>query len=351
MLAGGRKLALPLLVLGAPFAVIALATTSSLLTPPCSLADPTSAGASPGGWITTGATIDPTYGGGAYPQYYNQGLSYAELGATPGYPNYARGLLTHALGIQGGPEGLPGGFALLARPVGSDSPGIRILKSDVGSGQAGNPHYTIDLHPRIAQLLGFDGKQDIQIKAAGNHPGLNPQYAADDSTSPDCEPSTTALTLTPGERARILPDGTAAAPQDAPTQVKLAIAAANQIHTKPYSINPDGAAQHYGPLSQPWPAYDCSGTVSYVLYQAGLHSVQADVSGNLETWGQPGPGTWITVYANPTHTWITIAGLAFDTANYGGPNIPTGTGPRWRQNPTGNLQDGMRYAIRHPAGL
>ena len=55
---------------------------------------------------------------------------------------------------------------------------------------------------------------------------------------------------------------------------------------------------HYGPLSSLWPAYDCSGAVSYVLYKAGLHSVWPDVSGTLEHWGQPGPGRWITVYAN-----------------------------------------------------
>ncbi|MBV8991973.1 MAG: hypothetical protein JO372_25735, partial [Solirubrobacterales bacterium] len=45
-----------------------------------------------------------------------------------------------------------------------------------------------------------------------------------------------------------------------------------------------------------------------------------------------------------------IAGLAFDTADYGGPNIPAGSGPRWRYNPTGNLADGGDYVVRHPAG-
>ena len=88
-----------------------------------------------------------------------------------------------------------------------------------------------------------------------------------------------------------------------------------------------------------------------MLYKAGLHSQWADVSGTLEGWGQPGPGRWITVYANSEHTFIVIAGLAFDTADFGGPNIPAGSGPRWRQNPLGNLQDGLSYVVRHPAGL
>lgn len=153
-------------------ATIALASMTTLLTPPCPTATLSTAGI--GGWITTGATEDPTSVGGAYQQYYNGGLSYAELGATPGYPNYTAGLLAQALGLTAGRYGLPGGFAILVRPVGSNSAGIRILKSDIGSGQAGDPHYTIDLHPRIAALLHFDGKQDIEVKAAGNDPGVPP---------------------------------------------------------------------------------------------------------------------------------------------------------------------------------
>jgi murein DD-endopeptidase MepM/ murein hydrolase activator NlpD len=175
------RLAVPMLVAAVPFGTIALASMVTLVTPQCSLAGtgPISAG----GWITTGATLDPTYTGGAYQHYYNNGLSYAELGATPGYPNYDGGLLAHALGLPGGQYGLPPGFPLLVRPVGSGSDGIRILKSDIGSGQAGDPHYTIDLHPRIAQLLNFNGKEDIQVKAAGNDPGASPSSLAGDCTS------------------------------------------------------------------------------------------------------------------------------------------------------------------------
>ncbi|MGI8559711.1 MAG: 3D domain-containing protein [Solirubrobacteraceae bacterium] len=185
-------------------------------------------------------------------------------------------------------------------------------------------------------------------------PGRQPstsagQAAGGASWTPACDQlaGTATLQLIPGQQARILADGTAAAPQNAPTAVKLAIAAANEIHTKPY---PDPVA-HFGSLAYPWPAYDCSGTVSYVLYKAGLHSSWPDVSGTLEQWGLSGPGRWITVYANSGHTWIVIAGLAFDTADYGGPNIPGGSGPRWRSDPIGNLADGLSYVVRHPAGL
>ena len=139
-----------------------------------------------------------------------------------------------------------------------------------------------------------------------------------------------------GEHARILPNGDAVAPADAPAAVKLAIAAGNLIHTLAYP-EPD---THYGSLAKLWPAYDCSGATSLLLYAAHLLSPTPLDSTELENYGQPGPGHWITVYANPTHTWIVIAGIALDTANYGGPPIPAGTGPRWRREPLGNLNDG-----------
>jgi 3D (Asp-Asp-Asp) domain-containing protein len=155
------------------------------------------------------------------------------------------------------------------------------------------------------------------------------------------------LGLTAAQTAAIQADGSALAPADAPTAVKVAIAAGNQIHTSPYPV-PD---VHYGPLSQPWPAYDCSGATSFVLYTAGLLGANAETSGELETYGQPGPGRWITLYANSAHVWIVTAGIALDTAEYGGPPIPAGSGPRWRTDATANLQDGAAYVVRHPPGL
>jgi 3D (Asp-Asp-Asp) domain-containing protein len=150
-----------------------------------------------------------------------------------------------------------------------------------------------------------------------------------------------------GENAVILSDGRALAPADAPSAVRLAIAAGNLIRSLPYPA-PD---VHYGSLARLWPAYDCSGAVSFVLYGAGLLGTSALDSTGLESYGLPGPGRWITIYANPAHTWIVVAGIALDTASYGGPSVPTGSGPRWRKEPLANLNDGTRYAARHPAGL
>jgi len=113
-------------------------------------------------------------------------------------------------------------------------------------------------------------------------------YVSDASaTSCAAIASTEPLDLTPGEEATILPDGQATAPASAPAAVKQLIAAGNQIATLPYP-NPD---VHYGPLAQLWPAYDCSGSTSYVLYKAGLFTSEvANVAAQFVSWGQAGPG-------------------------------------------------------------
>jgi peptidoglycan hydrolase-like protein with peptidoglycan-binding domain len=147
----------------------------------------------------------------------------------------------------------------------------------------------------------------------------------------------------PTGTTRINPDGTATGPAGAPTVVQEVVAAANQIIDTSYCY----AGGHGSWKSS---CYDCSGSVSYALHGGGLLSSPED-STQLESYGAPGPGKWITIYADPSHTWIVVAGRAFDTANFGGPNIPAGTGPRWRSDPTGNLADGGDYVVRHPPGL
>lgn len=143
--------------------------------------------------------------------------------------------------------------------------------------------------------------------------------------------------------ATINPDGTATAPAGAPAAVTQMIAAANRIIGTRYVWGG-------GHSSFDASGYDCSGAVSYALHGGGLLSSPQDSTG-LESFGSSGPGQWVTVYADPSHTWVVIAGIAFDTANFGGPNIPSGNGPRWRTDPTGNLSDGGGYVVRHPAGL
>ncbi|MGH3260661.1 MAG: peptidoglycan-binding domain-containing protein, partial [Trebonia sp.] len=139
-------------------------------------------------------------------------------------------------------------------------------------------------------------------------------------------------------------DGTVNAPSGAPELVQEVIAAANQIIDTPYIYA--GGHAHWRSTG-----YDCSGAVSYALHGANLLTAPED-STELESYGSPGPGKWITVYADAGHTFVVVAGLAFDTAHYG-PTTPGGSGPRWLHPgyATANLSDGGNYVVRHPSGL
>jgi cell wall-associated NlpC family hydrolase len=138
---------------------------------------------------------------------------------------------------------------------------------------------------------------------------------------------------TPGEKAVLASNGLASAPASAPPAVKAAIAAANSIATTPYVWGGGhGSWYSYG--------YDCSGAVSFALYGAGLLETPL-TSGALESYGEPGPGRWITIYANATHTYAVIAGLRWDTVG-----DASGTGPRWHPEPP--YPEG--FVVRHPTG-
>jgi peptidoglycan hydrolase-like protein with peptidoglycan-binding domain len=145
-------------------------------------------------------------------------------------------------------------------------------------------------------------------------------------------------------QATLNTDGTATAPADAPGAVQNAVAAANSIIDDPYIYGG-------GHASFTDSGYDCSGAVSFALHGGDLLNSPED-SSQLESYGQAGPGQWITVYADASHAFVVIAGLAFNTAHYG-PTFPSGSGPRWLQpsDVTANLSDGGDYVVRHPAGL
>jgi peptidoglycan hydrolase CwlO-like protein len=137
--------------------------------------------------------------------------------------------------------------------------------------------------------------------------------------------------LTPGETANFISESEASAPSAAPAAIQSAIAAANSIATTPYIWGGGhGSFESSG--------YDCSGAVSFALHGGGFLESPLDSTG-LETWGEPGPGKWITVYANAGHAWMMIAGLAFDTV--GGP------GPRWHSSPVDSTEG---FIARHPPG-
>lgn len=136
-----------------------------------------------------------------------------------------------------------------------------------------------------------------------------------------------------GGRAGLTPRGLAVAPLDAPPEVQEVIQAGNQIARLPY---------RYGGGHATWidTAYDCSASVSFAFAAAGLIGEPMD-STALARWGDPGPGRWISVYANAGHAWMTVAGLRFDTGGL------RATGSRWQG--TGRGTGG--FVVRHPRGL
>jgi cell wall-associated NlpC family hydrolase len=152
------------------------------------------------------------------------------------------------------------------------------------------------------------------------------------------QPNPATTKLTPEQTATILPTGYAAAPESAPQEVKDAIAAANEIVGKPYVY---GGGHNAKFLSR---GYDCSGTVSYALHGADLLAKPLDSSSFMK-WGAKGPGLWFTIYTNPSHAFVVIAGLRLDTSAAGDPS--GAKGPRWRPV----LRSTKGFTARHPVGF
>ena len=153
--------------------------------------------------------------------------------------------------------------------------------------------------------------------------------------APATAPSTPVHPTVPGDVAKII-HGIAYAPSYAPLQVQRIIWAGNQIRLKPYVLG--GGHGVWNDVG-----YDCSGSVSYVLHAAGLLKTSMD-SSQFEAWGLSGLGQWVTVYTNPGHAFIEVAGIRLDTSSEGDPHPAPGTGPRWRPL----LSDTSAFQPRHP---
>jgi peptidoglycan hydrolase-like protein with peptidoglycan-binding domain len=118
-----------------------------------------------------------------------------------------------------------------------------------------------------------------------------------------------------------------------PSVVGRVVRAANRIQSLPYK---------YGGGHARWKdtGYDCSGSVSYALHGGGLLS-SALTSGGFMSWGQPGPGRRITIYASPGHVYMIVDGRRFDTTGR------DETGSRWQASD----RSSAGYVVRHPTGL
>jgi cell wall-associated NlpC family hydrolase len=129
-------------------------------------------------------------------------------------------------------------------------------------------------------------------------------------------------------------DGAVVAPPGTPLAIARVIGGGNAIATFPYRFG----GGHGSFIDD---AYDCSGSVSYALAAAGMLSAPL-TSGELEQWGVPGPGRWLTVYANAGHTYMYVGGLRFDTSFRDGP-----FGSRWQPS----VRTNAGFVARHWPGL
>jgi hypothetical protein len=323
----------------------------------------------PGRWYEIGATEyggpgDPT--SGDYGSIPNPGESYL-----PSHPqSFAELSVLNRNPANGGTFTFADANALSNLPyltalrVAHDGRERLLLKRDIGYGQgpgqtiANGQPYRLDVWWQAAQSLGIT-KTAVQMQLAprtGSAATLDALPSSNETTGtgeagascPASGAGDIPLPLTPGTQTKILPSGLAAAGEQAPAQVKSMIAAGNRLFGASYLY---GGA-HGTPLSELEPAYDCSSAISYLLHAAGLLGDYAEDSTELESYGKPGPGRYVSIYANAGHAFMYVAGLRFDTveapAYDSGPNSGK-PGPKWRLSPT--IPDWASWTVRHPPGL
>jgi hypothetical protein len=296
-----------------------------------------------------------------------------EPGATgPGVANCAGASGPMQIGVGGGSCGVAGEeYQSLRRYLPDPSLGphdpttavdlaVLVLVKDKGA-PAGQP---IDAY--VDYVRAYNGSGPIADAYAARVMADAHAYQGAGTTAVggDCS-GAVGTPLVAGMKARILAGGEAAAPAGAPAVVQDMIAAGNRINRFPYSYagghgavaqtmnqaTPDPAA-FPGSEENGGPGYDCSSATDYVLYGGGfgqsLLQGSAPASGTLETVGDPGPGRWVTIYANADHAYIELAGIYLDTAaGIGNPPNPPSTGPRWSSVGTGPAG----FVARHPPGL
>ena len=307
----------------------------------------------PGGGTVVGAS---EYGGPGDPSSGTEGASGVNLDAQPdSYAELGGTSFATATAMGGLAYGTPLRITWAEHSVIAD-------KQDIGLG--GGP---IDGHPRVIDLwwqlagrLGIPYEQGrwsgtVRVErapASGTAALLGVSGAvADDAAAQTDEAAGCAsagagglsVATAAGLHAQLLADGQAAAPEGAPAAVKQMIAAGNQIAGKPYVYG----GGHGLALSLIAPAYDCSSSVSHLLWGGGLLGVDTDMTAaEFVHWGLPGPGRWVTLYASSDHVFMYVAGLRWDTHDAAGPGDGS-TGIGW--HPLVRESDG--FVARHPAGL
>ena len=201
---------------------------------------------------------------------------------------------------------------------------IAVRRDELASARA-------ELEKRHSELVA--AKQERQESLAALDEKANRLEDDISAATPPPVPASGGAPAPSGETATLAADGTAIAPPSAPPAVKATIAAANQIVGAPYVWGGGhGSFDSSG--------YDCSGSVSYALHGGGFLSSPLDSTG-FTSWGEPGPGNWITVYAASGHAYAVIAGLRWDTSGTEG-----GSGPSWSTA----MRSSAGFVARHPSG-
>jgi hypothetical protein len=185
------------------------------------------------------------------------------------------------------------------------------------------------MRPKVVEpVAGDTGGAASEEPATDTEVAPKPTRAASRGPRPRANVGRTDIT-----KATALPNGIALPPLEAPEAVKQIIEAGNIIARAPYL---------WGGGHGRWldKGYDCSGSVSFALAAAGLLDGPL-ASGPLMSWGEPGRGKWVTIYSNPGHVFMEVAGIRFDTS---GRQV---TGSRWQNE----LRSTSGFVARHPAGL
>ena len=192
-----------------------------------------------------------------------------------------------------------------------------------------------DRRQTLQQLTAREGDLESGIAGAQRRQAAAAAAAVPDTSVAAPAPSAPAPAPS-GSTATLNADGSATAPADAPQQVKDVIAAANAIRDRPYVWGGGhGSFESSG--------YDCSGAVSYALHGGGFLDSPLDSTAFM-SWGEPGVGNWITVYANSGHAYAMIAGLRWDTSDSGG------DGPSWADY-SSSWEQSQGFTATHPAGF
>jgi peptidoglycan hydrolase-like protein with peptidoglycan-binding domain len=189
---------------------------------------------------------------------------------------------------------------------------------------------------RVDGVIKRRDAQVLRKTVVANAAELTGGAEANPALPPALPPDPNVAATAPGDKAQLNDDGLAVAPASAPQAVKDVIAAGNKIAFLPYRYG----GGHNESFKDD--AYDCSGSVSFALHGANLISSPLP-SGDMESWAQSGPGSWITVYANGGHAFMTVAGLRFDTSG----RSNGGGGSRWQKD----MRDTSDYVARHPSNL